>query len=201
MSYEVDLWGKIRNTNKLAVAQAEATADAYETVRLTLFADVAQNYFALRSLDSEYDLVNRTIEYRKQGVELIGARYRGGASSELDVVRAEAEVATNESELIAIARRRAELENALAVLVGKNPIEFKLPQNPLTLPPPAIPVGLPSELLQRRPDVAEAERRTAARNAEIGVATAAFFPSLNLTGALGFESSDLSNFLTSGSRA
>jgi len=201
VSYEVDLWGKIRNTNKLAVAQAEATADAYETVRLTLFADVAQNYFALRSLDSEYDLVNRTIEYRKQGVELIRARYRGGASSELDVVRAEAEVATNESELIAIARRRAELENALAVLVGKNPIEFKLPQNPLTLPPPAIPVGLPSELLQRRPDVAEAERRTAARNAEIGVATAAFFPSLNLTGALGFESSDLSNFLTSGSRA
>jgi len=201
VSYEVDLWGKIRNTNKLAVAQAEATADAYETVRLTLFADVAQNYFALRSLDSEYDLVNRTIEYRKQGVELIRARYRGGASSELDVVRAEAEVATNESELIAITRRRAELENALAVLVGKNPIEFKLPQNPLTLPPPAIPVGLPSELLQRRPDVAEAERRTAARNAEIGVATAAFFPSLNLTGALGFESSDLSNFLTSGSRA
>ena len=201
VSYEVDLWGKIRNINQSALARAQASADAYQTVRLTLFSDVAQNYFALRSLDSEYDLVKRTIEYRKQGVELIRARFRGGASSELDVVRAEAEVATNESELVAIARRRAEFENALAVLVGKNPVEFSLPQDPLNLLPPAIPVGLPSELLQRRPDVAEAERLTAARNAEIGVATAAFFPSFQLTGALGFESADLSNLVSSGSRA
>jgi multidrug efflux system outer membrane protein len=200
VSYEVDLWGKIRRASESATAQAQAAANAFGVVQLTLQADLAQNYFAIRQLDAEYDILKRAIDYEKQGAELIRARLRGGASSELDVVRADAEVATNEAEMADVQRRRAELENALAVLVGKIPAEFKLPPNPLDIRPPPIPVGLPSELLQRRPDVAEAERLLAARNADIGVAQAAYFPSIQLTGGFGFESTDLSDLLKSGSR-
>jgi multidrug efflux system outer membrane protein len=200
VSYEVDLWGKIRRASESATAQAQAAADSYGTVRITLHADVAQTYFAIRSLDSEYDILKRTIDYQRQGTEIIRARYRGGASSELDVVRADAEVATNEAELVGVQRRRADLENALAVLVGKMPADFSLAPNPLDILPPSIPVGLPSELLQRRPDVAQAERLLAARNAEIGVAVAAYFPNIQLTAGLGFESTDLSDLIKSNSR-
>jgi len=195
VSYEVDAWGKIRRASESATAQAQAVANAYGTVRITLHADVAQAYFAIRSLDSEYEILRRTIDYQKQGSEIIRARFRGGASSELDVVRADAEVATNEAELVSVERRRAELENALAVLVGKMPADFSVPPLPLDIRPPSIPVGLPSELLQRRPDVAQAERLLAARNAEIGVAQAAYFPTIRLTAGFGFESSDLSDFI------
>jgi multidrug efflux system outer membrane protein len=200
VSYEVDLWGKIRRASESATAQAQAAANAYSVVQLTLQADVAQNYFAIRQLDAEYEILKRAIDYEKQGADIIRARLRGGASSELDVVRADAEVATNEAELADVQRRRAELENALAVLVGKMPAEFTLPANPLDIRPPPVPVGLPSELLQRRPDVAQAERLLAARNAEIGVAQAAYFPSIQLTAGFGFESTDLSDLLKSGSR-
>jgi multidrug efflux system outer membrane protein len=200
VSYEVDLWGKIRRASESATAQAQAVADAYGTVRITLHADVAQTYFAIRSLDSEYDILKRTIAYQKEGTEIIRARYRGGASSELDVVRADAEVATNEAELVSVERRRADLENALAVLVGKTPADFSLFPDPLDILPPSIPVGLPSELLQRRPDVAQAERLLAARNAEIGVAKAAYFPNIQLTAGFGFESTDLSDLIKSNSR-
>ena len=195
VSYEVDAWGKIRRASESATAQAQAVANAYGTVRITLHADVAQTYFAIRSLDSEYEILRRTIDYQKQGTEIIRARFRGGASSELDVVRADAEVATNEAELVSVERRRADLENALAVLVGKMPADFSVPPLPLNIRPPSIPVGLPSELLQRRPDVAQAERLLAARNAEIGVAQAAYFPSIRLTAGFGFESSDLSDLI------
>jgi outer membrane protein, multidrug efflux system len=200
VSYEVDLWGKIRRASESVTAQARAVEAAYATVRLTLHADVAQTYFAIRSLDTEYDILRRTIEFQKQGTEIIRSRYRGGAASELDVVRADAEVATNESDLIAVQRRRAELEQALAVLVGKMPADFTLAANPLDILPPPIPIGLPSELLQRRPDVAQAERLVAARNAEIGVAQAAYFPSIQLTGGFGFESTDLSDLIKTDSR-
>jgi outer membrane protein, multidrug efflux system len=199
-SYEVDLWGKIRRASESATAQAQAAANAYGTVRITLHADVAQTYFAIRSLDSEYDILRQTIDFQKQGADIIRARYRGGASSELDVVRADAEVATNEAELVGVQHRRADLENALAVLVGKMPADFSLAPYPLDILPPAIPVGLPSELLQRRPDVAQAERQLAARNAEIGVAVAGYFPSIQLTGGIGFESADLSDLFKTNSR-
>jgi outer membrane protein, multidrug efflux system len=195
VSYEVDAWGKLRRASESATAQAQAVASAYGTVRITLHADVAQTYFAIRSLDSEYEILRRTIDYQKQGTEIIRARFRGGASSELDVVRADAEVATNEAGLADVERRRAELENALAVLVGKAPADFSVPPLPLNIRPPSIPVGLPSELLQRRPDVAQAERLLAARNAEIGVAQAAYFPSIRLTAGFGFESTDLSDLV------
>jgi multidrug efflux system outer membrane protein len=178
--------------NKLAVASGRSNRRRpTKRWRLTLFADVAQNYFALRSLDSEYDLVNRTIEYRKQGeLELIRARYRGGASSELDVVRAEARGATNESELIANKREGApNFAKRAGRAGGQEPdrIQAATESADIASPSHSGRPALPSCCI-RRPDVAEAERRTAARNAEIGVATAAFFSRrLNLTGALGFE--------------
>ena len=200
VAYEVDLWGKIRRASESATAQAQAIANAYGTVKITLQADIAQTYFTIRSLDSEYDILRRAIDYQKEGANIIRSRFKGGAASELDVVRADAEVATNEAELVSVQRRRAELENSLAVLLGKQPAEFNLQPNPLDILPPPIPVGLPSELLQRRPDVAEAERLLAARNADIGVAQAAYFPSITLTGGIGFESTDLSDLVKSSSR-
>ncbi len=200
-SYEIDVWGRVRRQVEAADARLDASADDYFTVLLTLQADIAQNYFALRSLDAERDVLRHAIEIRRQALELISVRYEGGVGSELDVTRAETEVASAESDSIGVSRRRAEIEHAIAVLIGKPPAEFVLADNPLNLAPPAIPAGLPSELLVRRPDVAQAERLLAARNAEIGVATAAYFPSIRLTGGLGFDSAELGNLLKSGSGA
>ncbi len=200
MAYEIDFWGKMRRASESAVARAQAAQYGYQTIALTLAGDLAQNYFALRSLDAEREILRNTIALRKKGLELARARYRGGIASELDVTRGEAEVSATEAELIGIGKRRAELENAIAVLVGKVPSEFKLEELPSNTGVPKIPIGLASELLQRRPDVAEAERQLAARNAEIGVAKAAFFPTIRLTGQAGFESADLSDIIKGASR-
>jgi outer membrane protein, multidrug efflux system len=200
MSYEIDFWGKIRRASESAVARAQSAQYGYQTVALTLAGDLAQNYFLLRSLDAERAILRNTLTLRKQGLELARSRYRGGITSEFDVTRGDAEVAATEAELIGIGKRRAEFENAIAVLLGKSASEFKLAELPQNASVPKIPVGLPSELLQRRPDVAEAERTLAARNAEIGVAKAAFFPTIRLTGQAGFESADLSDIARMSSR-
>ena len=200
MAYEIDFWGKMRRASESAVARAQAAQYGFQTIALTMAGDIAQNYFALRSLDIEREILRNTIALRKKGLEIARSRYRGGISSELDVKRGEAEIAATEAELIGIGKRRAELENAIAVLVGKLPSDFKLPEQASNSNVPKIPIGLASELLQRRPDVAEAERQLAARNAEIGVAKAAFFPAIRLTGQAGFESADLSDILRGASR-
>ncbi len=200
MSYEIDFWGKLRRASESAVARAQSAQYGYQTVALTMAGDIAQNYFALRSLDAERAILRNTIALRNQGLALARSRYRGGITSEFDVTRGEAEVAATEAELIGIGKRRAELENAIAVLLGKSASEFKLAELALSISVPKIPVGLQSELLQRRPDVAEAERTLAARNAEIGVAKAAFFPTIRLTGQAGFESADLSDIVRLSSR-
>jgi multidrug efflux system outer membrane protein len=191
----------VRRAVEAADARLDASADDYFTVLLTLQADIAQNYFALRSLDAERDVLRRAIDIRRQALELIRVRFEGGIGTELDVTRAQTEVATAESESIGVSRRRAELEHAIAVLIGLPPADFALAENPLNIAPPVIPAGLPSDLLVRRPDVARAERLLAARNAEIGVAKAAYFPSIRLTGALGFDSAELGDLLKSGSTA
>lgn len=200
MAYEIDFWGKLRRASESAVARAQAAQYGYQTVALTLGGDLAQNYFTLRALDAERGILRNTITLRKKGLDVARSRYRGGIASELDVTRGEAEVAATEAELIGIGKRRAELENAIAVLVGKAPSEFKLAELPSNASVPKIPIGLTSELLQRRPDVAEAERLLAARNAEIGVAKAAFFPTIRLAGQAGFESADLTDILRGASR-
>ncbi len=199
-SYEIDFWGKIRRSSESAVARADAASAAYRTALLTLTADVAQNYYAVRSLDAEATVLRNTIDLRKQALALIQSRFKGGIASELDVARADTELASSQAEAIGIGKRRAELEFAIAALLGKTPTQFSLSENALNASPPAVPVGLPADMLKRRPDVAEAERLLAARNAEIGVAKAAFFPTIRLTGQFGFESEELGDLLKAPSR-
>ena len=203
LSYEIDLWGRVRRGFESARADAQASLAAFYNVLLTLQADVAQNYFALRALDAEIATVTGTVGLRQEQVRLVRSRFEGGIGSELDVARAETELATTEAEAASLAQRRAELENAIAILVGGNPSSFRisaLATNEWNPQPPGIPAGLPAELLERRPDVAEAERQLASANARIGVAKAAFFPVLSLTSSGGFVSGDIDSLFKWDSR-
>ena len=206
LSYEIDLWGRVRRSFESARADAQASLAAFNNVLLTLHSDVAQNYFALRALDAEIATVTGTVDLRKEQVRLVRSRLEGGIGNELDVARAETELAKTGAEAASLAKRRAELENALAILVGENPATFQLTAAPSAKAvkwnpaPPDVPAGLPSDLLERRPDVAEAERQLTAANARIGVAKAAFFPSLHLTGSGGYVSSDIDNLFNWDSR-
>jgi multidrug efflux system outer membrane protein len=201
LSYEVDIWGRIRRSFEASAEEARASVADYETVLLTLKSDVAQDYFSLRSLDAEHDLLVRTVDLRRKALDLVRTRFQGGVSSELDVAQAETELASVQAQAADTGVRRSQLEHALAVLTGQPASSFSLPEHPLDLGLPRIPAGLPSELLERRPDVAKAERTMAANNARIGVAKAAFFPVVRLTGNVGFESSDISNLFAMGSRS
>jgi multidrug efflux system outer membrane protein len=193
LSYELDLWGRVRRLYEASNADAQARQAGYENTLLVLKADVAQNYFAIRTLDSERSIVRHTIELRRESLKLVNSLSRGGAASDLDVSQAETELDTTEAALLAIDRDRADLEHVLAVLEGKPASEFAVKGLPLAAatPLPVIPAGLPGDLLERRPDIAEAERALAAANARIGVAKGAFFPVVRLTGAAGFESMDV----------
>ena len=192
LSYELDLWGKLRRAFEVQGDQAQASLADFENVLLTLKADVATNYFAARSADSQIDVQRRTIKSFQQALDLTNSRFQGGISTELDVEQARATLASAQSQLGSFQQSRAQLEHAVAVLIGQPPETFSLPFHPLDLTPPEIPPGLPSDLLERRPDVSAAERRVAAQNAEIGVAISAYFPVVQLTGQTGFDSGDLS---------
>ena len=203
LSYEVDLWGRVRRGFESARADAQASLADYYNVLLTLQADVAQNYFALRSLDAEIATVNGTVDLRREQVKLVRSRYQGGIGSQLEVAQAETELATTEADAASLAQRRDELENAIAILAGQNPSDFHIPAqttNDWSPQPPEIPAGLPADLLERRPDVAEAERQLASANAKIGVAKAAFFPVLTLTGSGGYVSGDVDTLFNWNSR-
>jgi multidrug efflux pump len=203
LSYEIDLWGHVRRGFESARADAQSSLAAYFNVLLTLQADVAQNYFALRALDAEIDIVNRTVDLRKDQVRLVRSRFEGGIGNELDTAQAEAELDATQADAASLLQRRAQLENAIAILAGANPSSFRLPPSNGTNwnpNPPAVPAGLPADLLERRPDVAAAERTLAASNARIGVAKASFFPVLTLTGDAGFLSGRVENLFSWDSR-
>jgi len=202
LSYEVDLWGRVRRSFESARYDAQASLADYYNVLLTLQADVAQDYFALRELDAEIAIVTRTVGLRHEQVNVVQGRYDGGIGSELEVAQAETELATTEADAAALAQRRDEMENAIAILVGENPADFHLAQNPgdWAPAPPEIPAGLPDELLERRPDVARAERQLASANAKIGVAKAAFFPVVTLTASGGYLSGDVNTLFDWDSR-
>jgi outer membrane protein, multidrug efflux system len=201
LSYEIDLFGKIRRSLQASRADYQASVAAYQNVLLTLGSDLAQDYFNLRYLDADRAVLRENIAVQQDFLDLTRKRYEGGLASGLDVAAAETQLDTTKALYVGDERQRAELEHAIAVLLGKPPEEFFLPENPLNLTPPVLPEGLPSDLLERRPDVAEAERQMAAASARIGVARAAYFPDLSLTASGGFLSSMVSNLLSGPSSA
>ena len=200
-SYEVDLFGRVSDSVKASQAEAEQSEALLRSVQLALQADVAQNYFNLREQDAELDVFTRTVKLREQALDLVQHRYDAGDISELDVARAKSELATARSDAMTVQRARAGSEHSLAVLLGKAPAEFAMAPNPLQRVDIQLPPGLPSALLERRPDVAAAERAMFAANARIGVAKSAYFPSLTLNGTGGFESSTLGDLFMWSSRA
>jgi NodT family efflux transporter outer membrane factor (OMF) lipoprotein len=194
ISYEIDLWGRIRRSVTAAREEAQATAGDLESARLSIQAELAFDYLELRSADAQQRLLNDTVQAFKEALQLTINRFEGGAAPKSDVAQAQTQLETTQVQATDIAVQRAQLEHAIAVLIGKPPAEFSLPPTPLDLQPPNIPAGLPSELLERRPDIAAAERRVAEANEQIGIAKAAYFPTVTLNALFGFESSSIRNF-------
>jgi NodT family efflux transporter outer membrane factor (OMF) lipoprotein len=195
LTYELDVWGKIRNSVVSARAGAAASAADLATVRLSLQAELAADYFALRGQDAQRQLYEETVAAEAKALELTTDRYAQGVAAKADVAQARTLLESTRSAAIDLGVVRASLEHAIAVLTGENPSSFTVPASPLDAKPPAIPVALPSQLLERRPDVAAAERRAAAANAQIGIAMAAYFPDFNFSAAGGFQSASLASWL------
>jgi NodT family efflux transporter outer membrane factor (OMF) lipoprotein len=200
VSYEIDMWGRVRRSIAATRAEAQATAADLETLRLSLHAELALDYFELRSLDAEKRLLEDTLDSYQKAVDLTRNRFDGGLASGAELAQARTQFETTRAQYIELGVQRAAFEHAIAVLTGKTPAELSLSERPLNATPPAIPVGLPSQLLERRPDVAAAERRVAAANEQVGVARTAFFPTLMLTATGGFEGGSLVNWLAWPSR-
>lgn len=188
LQYELDVWGRVRRSVESAQAQLKATADDVETVKLDIEAEVAVDYFTLRALDSELAVLHSSVLVFSKSFELTTNRFAGGIANELEVAQSQTVLETTQAQLPAVALQRAQFEHALAVLVAQPAPAFQIPTRDLSASPPLIPPGLPSELLERRPDIASAERLMAAANENIGVAKAAFFPTVQLDGLAGFES-------------
>jgi NodT family efflux transporter outer membrane factor (OMF) lipoprotein len=196
LSYQVDIWGRVRRTVESYRGQAQASAADLAAVNLSMHSQLALFYFQARMLDAEEQLLNSTVSQYEQALQLIQTRYAGGLASDLEVQQASTQLETTRAQAIDVAVARAQFEHAVAVLIGKPPASFSLAPLPLTAPPPAIPVGLPSELLERRPDIAAAERLMASANAQIGVAKSAYYPLVNLGATGGFESGSIGTLLS-----
>ncbi len=200
-SYEVDLIGRLSDESRAAALDAQGQEAAYRSVLLALQADVAQQYFSLRALDSELAILHKNIALRQEEVRLVQYRYDVGDTSELDVAKAKTELAVVQAEEESVKRNRAQLDHALALLLGKAPAQFTLPAAPIQATNVVVPAGLPSDLLERRPDIAQAQRQLAAASARVGAAKAAFFPKLVLTGTAGYESDQLHDLFKWSSRS
>ncbi|TKC92409.1 efflux transporter outer membrane subunit [Trinickia terrae] len=201
VSYEADLFGRVSSNVAAARADTQQSEALFRSVQLSLQADVAANYFSLRELDTEQELYRRTVALREDGLKLVEQRFKEGDISELDVAQAKNELASARADAVGVARQRAASEHSLAILLGKAPAEFSLAEMPLDPATVRVPPGLPSALLERRPDVAAAERAMQAANARIGLAKSAYFPQLDVTGAFGFESASLGDLFKWSSRA
>ncbi len=194
-SYEVDAWGRVRHNVEAFREQAQASAADLATVNLSVHAQLALFYFQARSLDAQEQLLKSSVVQFEQALQLNLSRFEGGVGSEVEVQQARTQLETTRALAIDVGVARAQFEHAVAVLIGKPASSFTLPPLPLRAPPPPIPAGVPSELLERRPDIASAERLMAAANARIGVAKAAYYPLVSLTGAGGFESGAITTLL------
>lgn len=200
LSYQLDLWGQVRGQVDSAFYSAQAQAAAYDVALLTLTSDLASTYFQMSAFDAQLDLLSETMRVRKEAYEVNQARWDAGLVNYTDVTRAALEYTNAESQYCDAKRLRSMQENQLATLIGVSASQFEMVHRPLIAPPPQVPAGLPSSVLLRRPDIAQAERQMASKHALIGVAYAAFFPQVSLTGALGFLSPDLQDFLNWKSR-
>jgi len=188
-SYQVDLWGNIRRSIRLSAENAQATAAQLENVRLTVQAELAQDYFQLRGLDGQRDLLEKTVASFEEYLTLTKNRFNGGVASGADVAQAETQLNSVKEQLIDLGVARAQFEHAIAVLTGRPPADLTLPYDAKQPTPPSIPVGVPSTLLERRPDIAQSERQMAAVHEQIGIAQAAFFPALTLSASAGLQAS------------
>ncbi|HLK63210.1 MAG TPA: efflux transporter outer membrane subunit [Bryobacteraceae bacterium] len=200
VSYEVDAWGRVRHTIEAARTEAQASAADLETLRLSYHAELAFDYFELRSADAEQKLLDDTVVTYQKALDLTQNRFDGGVAAGAEVAQAKTQLEATKTQDADIAVRRAQFEHAIAVLTGKNPSALSISAKPLTTEPPAIPVGLPSQLLERRPDIAASERRVAEANAQVGIAQAAFFPQILLGAALGLQGQSVTDWLNWPSR-
>ena len=200
VSWEVDLWGRVRRTVEAGQAALDASVADIGDVRLSMQSALAQTYFTLRVTDAEISLMEQTVQAYERSLRMTGNRYEAGVAMQADVAAARTQLENARTQLLALQRQRAQLEHAAAVLLGQTPASFELAAGSEVPQLPTIPVGIPSELLQRRPDVAAAERRMAEANAQIGVAQAAWFPALTLGAQGGFRSGQWADWLTAPAR-
>lgn len=196
LSYQTNAWGRVSRNVEMYRDQAQASAADLATVNLSMHANLAIYYFAARTLDAEEKLLKDTVAQYQQAFQLNEDRYEGGLASEVEVEQARTILETTRAQMVDVGVARAQYEHALAVLLGKPPAQFSLPPLPLTTPPPPIPVGVPSRLLERRPDISAAERGVAAANAQVGLAKTAYYPMVNLAAEGGFNSGSITTLLT-----
>jgi NodT family efflux transporter outer membrane factor (OMF) lipoprotein len=200
VGYELDLWGRVRRSVAAARAEAQASAADLATAKLSLQAELALDYYELRSADAQKQLLDRTVESYAQALRLTQNRFEGGAAPRSDVAQAKTQLETVQAQDTDVGVQRAQYDHAIAILIGKPPAAFSLPPAQLAMQPPAVPIGVPSQLLERRPDLAVAERRVASANEQIGIARAAFFPKVVLSAVVGLESSSITDWLNWPSR-
>lgn len=199
-TWQPDLFGRVRNTINAAAYGAQASAADLENTRLTMQADVAMDYFQLRGQDALKQLLDSTVAAYRTSVDLTRAQYETGVGTEESVTQAETQLASTQAQDVNLGIQRAEFEHAIAMLTGQPASTFSIPIEPLTSTPPAIPIGVPSQLLERRPDIASGERLVAQANAQIGIARAAYFPTVTLSALAGFQSSSIANWFAWPSR-
>jgi len=195
LNYEVDLFGRVRHNVEAANASLQSTAADLQNVQLVLTAELAADYFALRELDAEWQVVEESVGYQRKGLDLVNNRHNGGIASGLEVAQQAALLDATLSQLALVQQSRAQYEHAIAVLVGQSASGLNVPVAPLQAPPPPVPLGVPSDVLERRPDISTAERLMAYQNAQVGVAHSAFYPHITLSGSGGWQSRDLGSLL------
>jgi NodT family efflux transporter outer membrane factor (OMF) lipoprotein len=195
VSYEPDLWGRVRRLVEANRSEAQATAADLANIDLSLHAELAMDYFQLRGLDAQKELLDSTVESYSKALQLTQSRYQGGIATAVDVAQAQTQLETTRAQSVDVGVNRAAFEHAIAVLVGRPASSFAIPPLSLKTPPPPVPPGVPSDLLERRPDIAAAERRVQEANAQIGVAKAAYYPNITLEAGGGFESGALGTFI------
>lgn len=196
LNYEPDLFGKVRRGLEGANASLQSAAADVYNVNLVLTAELAADYFTLRELDAETEVVQESVTIQQKGLQLVDDRHRGGVASGLDLAQQQSLLDSTQTQLYLVQQQRAQFEHAIAVLTANPASTFTVPVRPLTATPPPVPLGVPSDLLERRPDIATAERQMAYQNALVGVATAAFYPQLTLFGRGGVQSTSITNLMT-----